>query len=313
LRKSLSIKGKIFSKKIFLVHTPCTILLHYFAIFKKAENRLIAARHLQRTQAARFRQAKKVYFVLVCGYHVHMSKTDFKRTIMLLTLAVVITLIVLSVYGAFVGAERARELFNSVPMQMFWSAITIALVASLVLFPSLFKRPSLLLIHLGCIGVLAGSIWASETGHKIQKQLFGKEKIRSGVMVINEGKMDDKVIIPEQRRSVELPFHIGLKEFRVEYYDTPGPDGRQVPRDYFSDVSVVKDSKVVKTKTIEVNKPLHYGGYYFYQRSFEERGGEYAVLAVVSDNGLSAVFTGYVLLVAGLFGRCWLAPTMRER
>ncbi len=239
----------------------------------------------------------------------------FKKVIMWLVLIMLIALIVLSVYGAFIGAERAGRLFNSVPMQMFWSVITIALVASLILFPSIVKRPSLLLIHLGCIGILAGSIQASETGHKIQKRLFGREKIRSGVMVINEGEMSNKVILPAQPRfiGVELPFHIGLKDSRIEYYDSPGPDGLQVPRDYFSDISVVKDGKVVKTKTIEVNKPLHYGGYYFYQRSFEERGGEYVVLAVASDNGLIAVFTGYVFLAAGLFWRCWLRPMIKER
>jgi len=234
---------------------------------------------------------------------------------MWLVLAAIAALIVLSVYGAFVGAERARELFNSVPMQMFWFLITIGLVVSLILFPSLVKRPSLLLIHLGCIGILAGSIQASETGHKIQKRLFGNDKLRSGVMVINEGKMENQVILPAQPRFIgaELPFYIGLKEYRIEYYDSPGPDGQKMPRDYLSNVSVIVDDKVVKTKTIEVNRPLHYGGYYFYLRPSDERGGEHVVLAVSSDNGLIAVFTGYVFLVAGLFGRCWLMPMITAR
>jgi len=148
----------------------------------------------------------------------------------------------------------------------------------------------------------------------MQKRLFGKDKIRSGIMVIYEGKMDNQVILPAQPRfiGVELPFYIGLKDYRVEYYDSPGPDGRQVPRDYFSDVGVVKDGRIIETKTIEVNKPLHYGGYYFYLRPSEESGSEQAVLAVVSDNGLIAVFTGYVFLTAGLFGRCWLGPMIKK-
>jgi len=234
---------------------------------------------------------------------------------MWLVLIMLIALIVLSVYGAFVGAERARKLFNSVPMQMFWFLITIGLAGALILFPSLFKRPSLLLIHLGCIGILAGSIQASETGHKIQKRLFGTDKIRSGIMAIEKGKMDDQVVVPAQPQfiGVELPFYIGLKDYRIEYYDLPGPDGRQVVRDYLGDISVIQDGKVVKTKAIEVNRPLHYGGYYFYLRPSEESGGEQVIFAVVSDNGLIAVFTGYVFLAVGLFGRCRLRPMMKER
>jgi cytochrome c biogenesis protein ResB len=233
---------------------------------------------------------------------------------MWLALALMALLIILSVYGAFIGAERAGELFNSLPMQMFWFLITAGLVASLILFTSLFKHPSLLLIHLGCIGILAGSIQASQTGHKIQMRLFGIDKIRSGVMVINEGKMNDEVVVPAKSRfiGVELPFHIGLKDYRVEYYDTPGPDGRRAVRDYLSNVSVIQDGRIVKTKTIEVNRPLHYGGYYFYLRPPEETRGEQMVLAVISDNGLIAVFTGYVFLAAGLFGRCWLRPLIKK-
>jgi hypothetical protein len=232
---------------------------------------------------------------------------------MWLALALIVLLIIMSVYSAFIGAEQARELFNAMPMQIFWFLITIGLVGALILFPSLLKHPSLLLIHLGCIGILAGSIQASQTGHKIQNRLFGIDKIRSGVMVINEGKMNDKVVVPAQKGIAELPFYVGLKSYRVEYYDTPGPDGRQVVRDYLGDASVLRDGKVVKTKTIEVNRPLHYGGYYFYLRPSEENSSEQVILSVVSDNGLIAVFTGYVFLAAGLFGRCLLRPMTKER
>ncbi len=223
-------------------------------------------------------------------------------------LTLVTALIVLSIYGAFVGAERASELFNSVPMQIFWFLITIAFAASLVLFPSLVKRPSLLLIHLGCIGILAGSIWASQTGHEIQKKLFGIDKVHSGRMLVYEGHKINKVLMSGHEGVFELPFALGLNDFWMELYDSPDADGRRVVSDYLSDISVIEDGKVVKRKTIELNKPLHYGGYYFYQSSFDEAAGKYTVLAVASDSGLFVVFAGYVLLVAGLFGRCWLAP-----
>lgn len=246
------------------------------------------------------------------GYYVLMSKANFKQGIMWLVLIILISMVALSIYGAFVGAEAAERLFNSVPMQMFWFLLTIAFIASLILFPSLVKRPSLLLIHLGCVGILAGSIWASETGHEIQKRLLGESKIRRGMMMIDEGKMDNQVAVASQWTTVKLPFYIGLEDFRVEYYDSEGPGGRQV-HDYISDISVVKDGRVVKKDTIEVNRPFHYGGYYFYQRPFEESGSGYMVFAVSSDNGLAAVFGGYGLLVAGLFWQCWLGSMIKAR
>lgn len=235
----------------------------------------------------------------------------FKEILMWLALLLILALIGLSIYGAFIGAEHAAELFNSVPLQMFWFLLTVTFIAATILFPSLIKRPSLLLIHLGCIGILVGSICASETGHRMQQQLFGKYKMRSGRMLIYEGHKINKVMMSDYEGVFELPFELGLDDFRIEYYDSPGNSGPLMPKDFFSDLSVIKDGKVVLKKTIEVNHPLHYGGYCFYQYSYDDVAGKYTVLNVVSDNGLFILFGGFILLAAGLFGRCWLAPVNR--
>ncbi len=42
----------------------------------------------------------------------------------------------------------------------------------------------------------------------------------------------------------------------------------QIVKDYKSDLQVVKDGELVKQATIEVNKPLFYGGFHFYQHTF---------------------------------------------
>ena len=76
-------------------------------------------------------------------------------------------------------------------------------------------------------------------------------------------------------------------------------------RDWLSDLQVIKDGKVVAEKTIEVNKPLHYGGYHFYQSDFDHENHEFTVLSVTSDSGLYCVFTGYTFLCIGVFTRFW--------
>jgi hypothetical protein len=232
----------------------------------------------------------------------------FNRVIIWLALALIVLLIILSVYSAFIGSERAKELFNSVPMQIFWFLITIGLIGALILFPSLAKRPSLFLIHLGCISILLGSISASETGHRMYQQLFKKYKMRSGRMLIYEGHKTNKVIISDHQGIYELPFELGLDDFRVEYYEPGGKSAMPMPKDFISDVSVIKEGNIIKKKTIEVNKPLYYGGYLFYQTSYDDKAGKYTVLNVLSDNGLFVVFGGYILLILGLIGRCWLTP-----
>jgi len=87
---------------------------------------------------------------------------------------------------------------------------------------------------------------------------------------------------------------------------------RRTIRDFISDVEIIKDGSVVTAKSIEVNKPLHFGGYLFYQQGYDSEAGQYTILGVVSDTGLTAVHIGFFLLCAGLFWNFWLSPGRRR-
>jgi hypothetical protein len=78
-------------------------------------------------------------------------------------------------------------------------------------------------------------------------------------------------------------------------------------KDYISDVEIVKDDQVVAEKSIEVNHPLHYGGYHIYQHEPGDADelGVYTGLLVVSDSGLNLVYCGYVMLIVGVFWHFW--------
>jgi hypothetical protein len=84
-------------------------------------------------------------------------------------------------------------------------------------------------------------------------------------------------------------------------------------RDYISDIQVIKDGKVVGEKRIEVNHPFHFGGYHFYQSSFDNQELSYTVLSVISDTGLSLVYTGYLALGIGVFWHFWLRHIFTKR
>jgi hypothetical protein len=333
------------------------------------------------------------------------SKNRLRRSLLWAVLALILLLIAFSVYGAFIGAERAHRFFDSLPLAVYWVLFAALLIAAIALFHRLLHIRGLFLIHLGCVLVLLGGIWGSQAGLKIQDALFYSDTIRAGQMVIYEGKSEKSVVL-EDNSTKQLPFEIKLVDFRIAYYE-PGqlliqtqdgvgfkipaetgikyslgpdlgsveivrqfenfkivfegnnriatddpngkpnpalvlllkrPDGskvtryaferfaghdnvndrmsfsyRRMIRDFISDLEVIKDNKVAAQKSIEVNKPLHFGGYIFYQQGYDDIEGRYSILRVTTDKGLMIIYLGYILLCAGAFWHFWLRHLFGDR
>jgi len=329
----------------------------------------------------------------------------FRSVVMWAALMLIIALVFFSIYGAFLGSIRAQNFFNSLPLAIYWFLFSLTLIAGFVTFRKLIRVPGLWLIHLGCILVLGGAMYGSEAAHRIQRKVFGIDKIRKGQMLIYEGQQTNQVELEKTGRINELLFSLRLKDFRIEYYEPkylyiqtregdrweipvelntgynlgsqfgkvkivrefrnfkitldngtrkiidsnePGrnpalevkieyPDGtavtryvferfgghthqqdkfllsyKGVVRDYISDLAIVENGKPVAEKNVEVNHPLHFGGYYFYQHSYDDKAGRYTVLAVVSDTGLPVVYVGYLMLGIGVFWHFWLRHLFRR-
>jgi len=77
---------------------------------------------------------------------------------------------------------------------------------------------------------------------------------------------------------------------------------------YKSDVMVLEKNRRVDQDVIEVNHPLHWGGYSFYQSSYDAEREAYTVLSVSSDSGLVVVYLGMAILSIGAFWRFWGEP-----
>jgi ResB-like family len=340
-------------------------------------------------------------------------KNGLRRAALWAGLLLILFLILLSIYGAFIGAEFAKGFFNSIPLSVYWLAFAVLLISAIALFRRLLCFRGLFLIHLGCIIILAGGIIGSQAGFKVQDKWFKTDTIRTGQMIINKGTTE-RAVEMEDGVIKMLPFAIKLVDFRIEHYQ-PGqliirtqngegfkiparegqkyvldtgstsspqadlgsveivrrfenfkltreggkriaiedvnggpnptlelllkkPDGSETTRyvferfpghampddnlqfsynrsvkDYLSDVEVVKDNKVITRKSIEVNKPLHYGGYLFYQQDYDHERDQYTVLGVTNDRGLGIVFLGYILLCAGVFWQFWLRHIFGDR
>ena len=144
-----------------------------------------------------------------------------KRPLLWACLIAIAALTTLSVYGAFLGADRAQAFFNSVPVAIYWGAFVVLLGAGIVAFRRLRWVPSLLLMHLGCILVVIGGMWGSKPGQDLQQRFLGTERIYKGRMPILEGTSENRVALADSNDTQELPFSIRLREFRIEYYE-PG-------------------------------------------------------------------------------------------
>ena len=320
---------------------------------------------------------------------------NIKLILLKCSLFLIIFFMITAIIGAALGTQRAKDLCNSLALQILWAMWVIALLSGFLFFPKMRKNASLLAIHTGVLLIIIGSILSSQFGHKLIAKITGKEKIPQANMIIFEGQKENRVIIMPGERIAHLPFYIKLTDFKIRYY-TPGdiifvtrnnnvhtiaaivgnqieiknygifkitrifknfkmrlenghpvifdsrkqgenpaveiirinpnsqsetyyifsryPDFSKAPedlkiiyyrqiKDFISDVQVIQNEKVILSQSIRVNHPLHFGGYHFYQLSYDEKEEKYTILLVVSDSGLIIVWAGYALL--GL-GTVWL-------
>ncbi|MFQ5964458.1 MAG: cytochrome c biogenesis protein ResB [Candidatus Scalinduaceae bacterium] len=84
-------------------------------------------------------------------------------------------------------------------------------------------------------------------------------------------------------------------------------------KDYKSKLRVLEDGKTVLSKTIEVNDPLKYKGYVFYQSSYDPEGERYTGLQVTRNPGLSVVYSGFILLCVGVVFIFYVKPFLRRK
>ncbi len=160
---------------------------------------------------------------------------SLRRVLLWTVLATTAALTVLSVAGAFRGAQRAAALFNSAPLIAFWILLVGSLAAGFFAFKRLIRSPGLLSMHVGALLILLGSMYGSAKGHEVANRLFGSRKVQSGYVVVREGKASNSIIDGEQSEIGRLPFSVHLKDFWLEHYEPEGGGWNlfvQVPGDH---------------------------------------------------------------------------------
>ena len=124
--------------------------------------------------------------------------------------------------------------------------------------------------------------------------LTGQKGVEGMPKVFDFG--DSQMAVSYGSKTVEVPFNIQLRDFIMERY--PGTDN---PSSYASEVTVIDPSQGVNMPfRIYMNNILDYGGYRFFQSSFDQdEAGTY--LSVNHDFwGTWISYIGYILLTIGM-------------
>ena len=241
-------------------------------------------------------------------------------------LGVVLLLAALCVLGAFLRAERAAAVFSSAPLGFVWIPTALFLFARLMRGRLWAGVPGAFVAGAGALFVLLGALYGSEAGHRLAGRLLGWHKFASGCTVLAQGEPTSRVAdVKLERELGELPFALRLDGFQVTHHEPrvgagapaegPAAEAPARVRNYEASIAVVRNGRRVRSDLVSVNHPLHYGGYHFSLYDYGDDGA-YVVLLVKSDSGLTLVYAGFGLLLAGVFWACWAMPVwafVRER
>jgi hypothetical protein len=97
-------------------------------------------------------------------------------------------------------------------------------------------------------------------------------------------------------KTLPLGFEVRLDRFRIGHYP-----GTRRPRSFESTITIIDSQRGgEQTRVVSMNHPVEYGGWTFYQSSYQERPRVTTILSVARDAGQPIVFAGYVLLTVGM-------------
>ncbi|MGE5233228.1 MAG: cytochrome c biogenesis protein CcsA [Acidobacteriota bacterium] len=186
------------------------------------------------------------------------------------------------------GTEAGRAVYYSPPFFLLQGVFALNLIAALIeRWPRNRWRIGFAITHTSILVILLGALttWV----YKVEGQLALWEG-ESAAKIVERGAHD-------QVLERTLPFTVRLDAFELDTYP-----GTRMPAMFRSRVTVIDPVRgTQQPAVIQMNQPLHYGGYSFFQSSYQmQQGRKASVLSVSRDPGQPIVFIGYFLLVGGM-------------
>ena len=186
------------------------------------------------------------------------------------------------------GVEAAKGVYEASWFYALQGLFALNVICALVdRWPQNRWRIGFAVTHVSILLILIGAVVT--VFFKQEGQLSLQEGQESGVVL----RSPEGGAPPE----IRLPFAIRLDAFEIDVYQ-----GTERPAMFRSRVQVRDAARGVdRPAVIEMNKPLAYGGFRFFQSSYRmDLKPPMTILSVSRDPGQPIVFTGYVLLVVGM-------------
>jgi len=211
---------------------------------------------------------------------------------MKITVGLLLILLVVLAIGTIIESTQSREAAAQMVYGANWFFVmlglfTVNLAASMLdRWPWAKGRIGFALLHGSMIVILVGSL--TTEFKKVDSQL-----------ALWEGQSSDSLIDQSKHRKgakVPLGFTMRLDDFQIDHYP-----GTQRPAMFRSLVTTINETGTETQHKVWMNHPLYFGGFKFFQSSYQMRGGrEMSILSVSRDPGQTIVFWGYGLLVFGM-------------
>lgn len=84
------------------------------------------------------------------------------------------------------------------------------------------------------------------------------------------------------------------------------------PKDFISKVTIIKEGRELLSQDIRVNHPLRFGGYAFFQSSYDKENLSWSGLQAVKDPGVAVVYLGFLMLIFGLIIIFYVNPFLKR-
>jgi len=205
-----------------------------------------------------------------------------------LTVALLLLVGVVLAAGTIVESTRGAEAGRAIYYAPWFFGLQALFALNLVCalwdrWPRNRWRIGFAITHTSMVVILAGAL--ATYAYKVE-----------GRLPLWEGQQSDAVYLPDGGgQTFQIPFQVRLDAFEMDFYP-----GTRRPSQFRSRVTVLEGG-TEQPAVIEMNKPLHRGGWSFFQSSYQiDRGREMTILSVAKDPGQPIAFLGYTLLVLGM-------------
>ncbi|HEX7078134.1 MAG TPA: cytochrome c biogenesis protein CcsA [Candidatus Eisenbacteria bacterium] len=218
---------------------------------------------------------------------------SLKLTVVLI-LMIAVALSAGTIIESLHGAEAARAVYYAPWFFGLQGLFALNIVMALwERWPRDRWRIGFVITHVSMLLILGGALMTA--AFKIE-----------GRLPLWEGQSADWIYRGESEETAvkyKLPFALRLDAFEMDFYP-----GTMRPAMFRSRVTVIGApggaggaAMPERRAVIEMNRPLSYGGFQFFQSSYQQEGGrEMSILSVSKDPGEPVVFFGYGLLVFGM-------------